>query len=125
MLVASVLDAEVVDQEGEAYRAGVVLPEARCDSALVVAVLVEACLEQFLRDDPGVGESIHAAHALHIDVTFGVDFVLEFVVLDDVVGEVRQFHSEELRLDKRGVQVEVIDVDSHELCARRQDDAVE
>ena len=63
-----------------------------------------------LRDDPGVREFMHTAHAFDVDVAFGVNLVLELVVLDDVVMEVWQFHLEGLWFVKLGVQVEVLDI---------------
>lgn len=48
MFFADVFDAEVVDNESEAYRSGNVFPEAWGVDDFVVAVLGEALLEQFV-----------------------------------------------------------------------------
>ncbi len=44
VLLPNVLDAKVVDTESEQERPPVVFPKARCDFALMVAMLVEAFL---------------------------------------------------------------------------------
>ena len=51
VFVANVVNAEVVDQEGEACWAGFVFPKSRCNSALVVSVVIEACLKKLLCND--------------------------------------------------------------------------
>ena len=54
MLLANVLNPEVVDDEGETDWAGFVRPQAWCGFALVVAVLLKALFEKLLGNDSGL-----------------------------------------------------------------------
>ena len=56
-----VLDAEVVDDQGEVQVPGVVLPEARCDWHGTISVRGEAALQQLVGKDAGLWQAIHAA----------------------------------------------------------------
>jgi hypothetical protein len=59
------------------------------------------------------------------NVAICIRFVTESVFIDDVLGEQFQFHSEVLIPVHGSHEVEVLDVDSHELCIEGGDDAVE
>ena len=50
---------------------------------------------------------------------------MEFVVSNYVVREVAEFEAHELALSHWYVQIEIFDVDCHEFCIGRGDDAVE
>ncbi len=52
VLLAHILDPEIIDDEREADWAGVVLPLAWCGFALAVTVLLEAFFELLLGNDP-------------------------------------------------------------------------
>ncbi len=45
ILLAHILDPEIIDDEGEADRAGIVFPQAWCGFVLGVTVLLEAFFE--------------------------------------------------------------------------------
>ncbi len=51
MLLPNVLDTKVVDTENEQERSPVMFPKARCDIALMVAMLVEAFFKEILCKD--------------------------------------------------------------------------
>jgi len=52
VLLAHILDPKIIDDESEADRAGIVLPQAWCGFALVVTILLEAFFEKLLGNDP-------------------------------------------------------------------------
>ncbi len=60
MLPPNVLDAQVIDTEIEQERLPVMFPKARCDVALMVAVLIEAFFEEILCNDACLRETVHA-----------------------------------------------------------------
>ena len=60
---------------------------------------------------------------MHIAIV--VYLVGEVILVDDVLGEQFNFHSEVLVSLHWGHEVEVLDIDGHEFCIRCGDDAVE
>jgi len=50
---------------------------------------------------------------------------MEFVFSDDLVRDVRNFHSDELRVLERGVEVKIGNVHCHELCTCSRNNTVE
>ena len=55
----------------------IMVPEARCEGALAVAMFVEVCFEEFLCKYPHLGEAIHAL--LYFDVDKSADAELSVV----------------------------------------------
>ena len=62
---------------------------------------------------------------LHVDPAVVGGFLMEFVVGNYVVREVAEFEAHELAPSHWCIQVEIFDVDYHEFCVGRGDDAVE
>ena len=62
---------------------------------------------------------------LHVDPAVIGGFLLEVVVGNCIVVEVAEFEAHELAPSHWCIQVEILDVDCHEWCVGRGDDAVE
>jgi hypothetical protein len=123
--LVDVLHSKVINNEGEDNSAPVMMPISWCDLALPVPCLVEALSEKVLRNNAGLREAVHPALHFAENVAICVHFVAESVFIDDVLGEQFQFHSEVLVTFHGSHEVEILDVDSHELCIGDGDDAVE
>ncbi len=123
--LVDVLHSKVVNNKGEADWAPFVMPISWCDLALPVLCLVEALGEEVLSNNSGLSEAVHPALHFAEEVAICICFVTESVLIDDVLGEQFQFHSEVLVMFHGSHEVEVLDVDSHELCIGGGDDAVE
>jgi hypothetical protein len=125
VFLVDVLHSKVVDSKGEADWVPVVMPISWCDIALPVSCLVEALGEEVLSNNAGLREAVHPALHFAEDIPICVCFVTESLFIDDVLGEQFQFHSEVLITFHGSHEVEVLDVDSHELCIGGGDDAFE
>ncbi len=86
---------------------------------------MEALGEEVLSNNAGMRDAVHPALHFAEDVAICIHFVTESVFIDDVLGEQLLFHSEVLVTFHGSHEVEVFDVDSHELCIGGGDDAVE
>ncbi len=116
IVFVDVLHAKIVDDEGEADRVPVMTPVSWCDCALtVVSCFVEAFGEEFLRNDAGLWEAIHPASHFAENIAICVHFVAESVFMDDVLWKEIKFHPEVLITVHGHHEVEVLDVNSHEL----------
>ncbi len=82
VLPPKILDAKVVDTESEQERPPVMFPKARCDVALMVAVLVEAFFEEILCKDARLRETVHALLYFGVDCTVVGSQVVEVVSFD-------------------------------------------
>ncbi len=100
-------------------------PISWCDLALPVPCLVEALGEEVLSNNAGLREAVHPVLHFTENVAICIRFVTESVFIDDVLGEQFQFHSEVLVPVHGSHEVEVLDVDGHELHIGGGDDAVE
>ena len=69
-------------------------------------------------------EAVRSSFNLHVDPVVVSGFLMEFVVGDYIVGEVAKFEAHELAPSQWCIQVEIFDVDCHEFCVGRGDDAV-
>jgi hypothetical protein len=126
IFLVDVLHSKVVDNKGEADWVPVMTPISWCDLALPVPCLVEALGEEVLSNNSGLREAVHPASHFAEDVAICICFVMESILIDDVLREQFQFHSEVLITFHGSHEVaEVLDVDSHELCIGGGDDAVE
>ena len=70
-------------------------------------------------------ESIHSSPDIDVDVFIFGDFGGEIVLLDEIFGEVAEFKAHIFVAGNRGVELEIFDVDSHELGSRGGYDTVE
>ena len=75
--------------------------------------------------DAGLGETIHAVSHFTEDIAICVHFVTESVFIDDVWWEQLQFHLEVFEAVHWCHQIEILDVDCHELGIGCGDYAVE
>ncbi len=115
IVFVDVLHAKIVDNEGEADGVPVKLPVSWCDSALPVACFMEAFDEKFLRNDVGLWEAVQSRFHFAENIAVCIPFVTECIFIDDVMWEDFEFHPEILVKVHGHHEVEVLDVDSHEL----------
>ncbi len=115
IVFVDVLHAKIVDDEGEAYWAPVMLPVSWCDSALPVACFVEALGKKFLCNDAGLWEVVHSTLHFTENIAVRVHFVTECVFIKDVLWEEFEFHPEVLITVHVHHEEKFFDVDSHEL----------
>jgi hypothetical protein len=100
-------------------------PVSWCESALAVSCFVKAFGEEFLHNDAGLWEAVHSMSIFTKNIAIRIHFVTECIFIDDVLWEEFKFHPEVLEVIHGRHEVEVLDVDSHELCIGHGDDAVE
>ena len=91
-------------------------PETWCELALTVSCNNEAFLEleEFLCNDSCLGESMHTTTNFAEHVPIVVNLVEEIVLVDNVLGEEVDIHSEVLIAFHECHQIEIFDVDGHE-----------
>ena len=123
--LVDVLHTEIINNECETDGVPVVSPIPWCDLALVVTGFVESLGEEVLHDDTCLRKTIHAASYLTKHIAIRIDFVTEAIFFDDVRWEKLQFHAEVFIPIHGRQQVEVLDVDCHELAVGGGDDTVE
>ncbi len=100
------------------------LPVSWFDSALVVTCFDNAFGEEILRNDAGLWEVVHSMLPFAKNIAIRIHFVTECVFNDDVLREEFEFHLEVIVAIHGHHEVEVLNVDGHELCIGRGDDAV-
>jgi hypothetical protein len=125
VFLVDVLHSKVSDNKGETDWVPVVMPISWCDLALLVPCLVEVLGEEVLGNNVGLREAVHPTLYFTEEFTICIRFVMESIFIDDVLGEQFQFCSELLVTFHGSHEVEVLNVDSHELCIGVGDDAVE
>jgi hypothetical protein len=86
---------------------------------------VKAFGEEVLCNDAGLWEAVHSMLHLAENIAIRIHFVMECIFDDDVLWEKFEFHPELLVAIHGCHEVEVLDVNGHELCTGRGDDAVE
>jgi hypothetical protein len=69
MLPPNVLDAKDIKTESEQERPPFMFPKARCEVALLAAVLVESFFEEILCKDACLWETVHALLYFDLDCT--------------------------------------------------------
>jgi hypothetical protein len=106
---------KVINDECEAGGAPVMTPVSRCDSALLVSCFVKAFGEEFLCNYSGLWEAKHSALHFAESLAIRVHFVMECVFINDVLWEEFKFHLDVLVAIHGHHEIEVLDVDSHEL----------
>jgi len=72
-----------------------------------------------------VWEAVQSKDDHDVDEAFRFKYIVEFVFSDDLISDVSNFHSDELRVFERGVEVKVGDVHCHELCICCRNNTVE
>ncbi len=60
VFMANVFDVEVINAECEGYWMKIVSPEARCDGALAITMLVQAFFKELLRKNACLREAIYS-----------------------------------------------------------------
>ena len=93
MLLTNVLDTKVVATKSEQERPPVMFPKARCDVALLVAVLFEPFFEKILCKDAHLRDTIHALLYFDLDCTVIGSQVVEVVGFDKIGREVADLHA--------------------------------
>jgi hypothetical protein len=92
VLLLDVLDAKVDDTESEQERPPVMFPKARCDIALMVAMLVETLFKEILCKDACLHGTVHALLYFDIDCTIVSSQVVEVVGFGEIKREVPDLH---------------------------------
>ena len=88
-------------------------------------MLFEAFLKQLLvGNDACLWEAVHPLLYLAVDVAIWGGFVVEIIVLDDVVWHVGYTQSHIFVSGHWGIPIKILDVHCHEFCAIGGDDAV-
>ena len=96
LFLPNLLYPKVVYYWGETDWPPLVCPECWRTFTFVIILVVQTLLRQLLGNDSGMCGFINALDAASIDKHFVVNFFLELVMFNHVVGEVGQFHPEEL-----------------------------
>jgi hypothetical protein len=86
--------------------------KARCDLALMVAMLVELFFEEILRENACLWETINALLYFDINDTIIVGQVCEVFEFDEIGREVTEFHAHEFWLVLRCDEVEIFQINS-------------
>ena len=93
MLLTDVFDSKVLDDQRERNGTPLVLSQTGSGLALRIAMFLQSFGEDFLCDDPRLGESVHALADLAVHVSIRGCNVAQFVVLDDIVRHVCEFQT--------------------------------
>ncbi len=96
IVLVDVLQAKIVDNEGEADWTSVMTPVTRCECALHVSCFGKAIGEKFLRNDAGLWEAVQSVLHFAENIAFCIHFVVECIFIDDVLWEEFKFHPEVL-----------------------------
>ncbi len=116
VLPPNILDAKVVNTESEQERPAVMFPRARCDVALMVAMLIEAFFEEILCKDGHLQETVHALLYFDVDCTVVGSQVVEVVGFDIIGREVADLHVHVFWSVHGCVEVEILQVDGAIAC---------
>ncbi len=90
--------------------------KARCNFALLVAMLVELFFKEILRKDARLQETVHALLYFDIDCAIIVGLIVEVVGFDEIGREVTDFHAHVFRLVYVCVEVEILQIDGAVAC---------
>ncbi len=91
-------------------------PKARCDLALLVAMLVEPFFEEILCKDARLWETVHALLYFDIDGTIIVGQVFEVVEFDKIGRQVAEFHVHVFQLVHGCVEEEILYIKGAVAC---------
>ncbi len=92
------------------------LPKARRDVALMVAVLVEVFFEEILCKDTCLWETLHALLYFDVDHSVNGSQVVEVVGFDKIGREVADLHAHVFRSVHGCVEVEILQVNGAIAC---------
>ncbi len=107
--IANVLYGKVVDNECKHDGAPFVAPEPGGGGCLVVVEFGKAVSEKFVGKDACLGETAHAT--THLEVYPGVaSKLVELVLIDEFLGDVRKLDADVLWPVEWGVKIEVFEV---------------
>ena len=76
-------------------------PEAGYKLALVITMLVQPFLEEFIGKETRLWQSVHSFGDLHKNHTVFVYLATQVVVLDNLLGQVREFYTDVFGSRKR------------------------
>jgi hypothetical protein len=107
--ITNVLDGKVIDNECIHDGGPFVAPEPGGGGCFLVVKIGEAVLEEFIGKDACLGETVHATAHFVVDPGLTGNLV-EFVLVDEFLGDVSKLDADVLWLVKRGVQIEVLEV---------------
>ncbi len=82
-------------------------PKPGDELTLAISMFVESFFEEFIGNEAGMWESIHAEHDLDVDTVVGCKEVVECVFDDDLFRDVIDAHVGVFRSCERCVEVEV------------------
>ncbi len=91
-------------------------PKARCDVALMVAILVELFFEKILCKDARLQETVHASLYFEVDCTGIRSQVVEVVGFDKIGREIADLHVHVFWLVHGGVEVKTLQFDGAIVC---------
>jgi hypothetical protein len=107
--ITNVLDGKVIDNECKHDGAPFVVPEPGGGGCLVVLKFGEAVSKEFVGKDACLGETIHATAYFKVDPGVAGNLV-DLVLIDEFLGDVRKLDANVLWSAERGVQIEVYEV---------------
>jgi hypothetical protein len=105
---------KIVDDEAENYTMPDVTPEARSLLALVVTLFEQSLFEEWIGNDAGLGEAVHAFSTFDIETSVVVDQVPEVAFDDDLVRDDLESEAHVFRISHRSVEVVVGQVNAEE-----------
>jgi hypothetical protein len=95
--------SEIVDDQSETDWTPFVVPVSQCDRTLAVSCLVESLFgEELLCDDSGLREAIHSLSYFTENVAICIHFIMESILLDDILCESSHFIR---KYSKRSIRV--------------------
>jgi hypothetical protein len=107
--IANVFNGKVINDECKHDRVPLVAPETGGGGCLIVVEFVKAVSEEIVSKDACLGETLHAT--THFEVDLGVTGkLIEFVLVNEFLGDVRKLDADVLWLVERGVETEVLEV---------------
>ncbi len=122
--ITNVLDGKDFDNECKHDGAPFVAPEPGGGGCLVVVEVGKAVSEEFVGKDACLEETVHAT--AHFEVDPGVlGNLIELVLVDEFLGDVRKLDADVLWSVKRGVQIEVLEVHGGKPCITLGENTVE
>ncbi len=102
--LTNVFDPKIVVDQGERDGSPLLFPQTGSDLALRVAMFFQSFGEEFLCNDPCLGEPVHAFLDLAVHVSVRGCYVAQFVMLDGVVRHVREFQLHVFIPGNRGIE---------------------
>ena len=100
-------------------------PRTEIERGLSISLCVQTLLQYLLGKETTLWESIHSSTDLNVDVSIFGECGGEIVLLDKIFGEVAEFEAHVCVAGHNGVELEIFDVDSHQIGSRGGDDTFE